>query len=79
MSSTKLIIPPEFEAAPKADRIEFVQNLWDQIARDPDTIPVPEHHKRILDERLSELERNEQAGRPWSEVRDELLATLRRN
>ena len=79
MSSTKFVIPPEFEAAPKAERIKFVQDLWDQIASDPASIPIPAHHKEILDQRLRELDKNPNTGRPWSEVRDELLATLRSN
>jgi len=77
MSSTKFKIAPDFEAAPKAERIEFVQELWDQIASDPEAIAIPAHHKRVLDERLQELGRNRDSSRPWAEVREELLATLR--
>lgn len=49
MSNTKLSIPPEFDEAPKEQRIAFVQELWDRIAQDPESVPVPESHKRILD------------------------------
>lgn len=75
--STKLKIPPEFDAVPKEQRIAFVQELWDRIARDPSSVPVPREHKRILDERLDAYRANPHAGRPWSEVRDRLLAKLR--
>jgi putative addiction module component (TIGR02574 family) len=75
--STKLNIPPEFDAVPKDQRIAFVQELWDRIAQDPDRVPVPDEHKRILDERLSAYRINPQPGRPWSEVRDQLLVKLR--
>jgi putative addiction module component (TIGR02574 family) len=75
--STKLNIPPEFDAVPKDQRIAFVQELWDRIAQDPDRVPVPDEHKRILDERLSAYRMNPQPGRPWSEVRDQLLVKLR--
>jgi putative addiction module component (TIGR02574 family) len=77
MSSTKLKISDEFESASKSERIEFVQELWDQIASDPDAVIIPEHHKSILDERLEELERNPESGQPWSEVRERLLTALR--
>ena len=77
MNTRKLPIPPEFDAASKEQRIAFVQELWDRIARDPESVPVPEHHRRILNERLDAYRTNPQAGRPWSELRDELLAKLR--
>ena len=79
MSATKLSIPPEFDAASEEQRIAFVQELWDRIAQNPDKLPVPEHHRRILDERLDEYRANPQPGRPWSEVREELLTKLGRS
>jgi len=75
--SAKLNIPPEFDSFPKDQRIAFVQELWDRIAQDPDRVPVPNEHKRILDERLSAYQLNPKPGRPWSEVRDQLLVKLR--
>ena len=76
MRNAKLAVPPEFDAAPKNQRIAFVQELWDRIAQDSDQIPVPDHHKRVLDKRLNAYRASPQAGRPWSEVREELLAKL---
>ncbi len=70
-------IPPEFDIIPKNQRIEFVQELWDRIAQDPDRVPIPDEHKRILEDRLNAYQTNPQAGRPWDEVREEILAQLR--
>jgi putative addiction module component (TIGR02574 family) len=75
--SAKLRIPLEFDTVPKEQRIAFVQELWDRIAQDPKNVPVPDEHKRILDERLNAYRANPQAGRSWSEMRDRLLAQLR--
>ena len=77
--SSNLKVPPGFDDAPKEQRIAFVQELWDRIAQDPARVPVPVEHQRILEERLSEYRANPIAGRPWSEVRDQLLAKLRRS
>ena len=77
MSDTKLTEPPEFDAASKEERIEFVQDLWDRIAHDQRSVPVPDSHKRILDGRLDAYQPNPHAGRPWNEVREELLSKLR--
>lgn len=75
--NTKLKVPPDFDAVPKDDRIAFVQELWDRIAQDPERLPIPKEHKRILDERLDAYEANPEPGRPWSEVRDQILSKLR--
>ena len=76
MSST-LTVPPEFDAVTEDERIAFVQELWDRIAQQPDRVPVPEEHKRILDERLDAYRADPKSGQLWSEVREQLLAKLR--
>jgi putative addiction module component (TIGR02574 family) len=77
MRDTELAVPPEFDAASKEERIEFVQDLWDRIAQDQSSVPVPDSHKRILDARLDAYQPNPHAGRPWNELREELLSKLR--
>ena len=73
-----LKVPPEFDSAPKEQRIAFVQELWDRIAQDPERVPVPPEHQLLLDERLKEYRADPKPGRPWSEVREQLLAKLRK-
>lgn len=75
--STNLKIPSEFDAASRDERIAFVQQLWDRIAQDPNRVPIPAEHKRVLDERLDAYQADPRPGRPWSDVRDQLLAKLR--
>ena len=72
----KLKAPPEFDTASKNQRIAFVQELWDRIAQDPDRVPIPDEHIQILEERLNAYRSNPKSGRPWNEVREELLASL---
>lgn len=79
MRSNKLQIPPEFTSAPKEQQIDFVHKLWDQIAQDPGSVPIPESHKKILKERLEALRANPHQGRPWAEVRDRLLDKVRKD
>lgn len=76
MSNPILVIPSEFDSAPQSQRIAFVQKLWDRIAHEPEKVPLPDSHKRILDERLNAYRASPQAGRSWSEVREQLLAKL---
>ena len=74
MTKKPLKIPSEFDNASVQERIEFVGRLWEEILRSGDDIPVPDHHKTILDERLRAYRANSLPGKPWSQVRDELLA-----
>jgi len=77
MSTTKTEIPQEFKDLPMESRIEYVQNLWDFIVESSEEVPVPDSHKQILDGRLAAFEASPGQGRPWSEVREELLHRLR--
>lgn len=63
----------EFRALSPAERILLVEELWDRIADEPQSVPVTPAQRAELDRRLDALEKNPDAGRPWSEVRDELL------
>jgi putative addiction module component (TIGR02574 family) len=76
--SANLKVPPGFDSAPKEQRIAFVQELWERIAQDPERVPVPPEHQQLLEERLKEYRANPGPGRPWSEVREQLLAKFRR-
>ena len=75
--ASKLTVPDDFDRAPDEQRIAFVQELWDRIAENPVRVPVPESHRRILEQRLSEYGANPSAGQAWPEVRDDLLSKLR--
>jgi putative addiction module component (TIGR02574 family) len=77
MSIEKHNIPQEFKDLPVQGRIEYVQDLWDFIVEGPEDIPVPESHKRILDERLAAYDAAADNGKPWAEVRENLLSKLR--
>lgn len=70
-------IPAEFQDASPAERIDFVQRLWDEIAQNPDSVPVTDEQRRILDERLRAYESDQDPGEPWAAVRDRILADIR--
>lgn len=54
-----------------SEKILLVEEIWDQVADSPKTLPIPEWHRAELDRRLAADVAD--AGRPWSEIRDELL------
>ena len=73
-----LSVPPGFDEMPVDDKIDFVQRLWTRIAKDPAHVPSPAWHARVLDERLAAMKRDGSRGVPWSEVRADVQARLRK-
>jgi putative addiction module component (TIGR02574 family) len=76
MAQPLTVPPPGFDDMTVEDKIDYVQALWDRIAASPESVPVPDWHAKLIDERLTDLEANPQDSVPWEEVRDELRAQL---
>jgi putative addiction module component (TIGR02574 family) len=68
--------PPGFDDLSVEEKIDYLQSLWGRIAASADTIPVPDWHREILDERLKDLEANPQAGDSWEAVQERLRKKL---
>lgn len=58
-----------------SERIQLVEDIWDSIAADPETLPLTDEQRAELDARIDDAEANPGAGQPWSEVRDRLLGS----
>jgi putative addiction module component (TIGR02574 family) len=56
-----------------ADRILFVEDVWDTIAASPESVPLTEAQREELDRRLEAYERNPDEGESWNEVKTRLL------
>ena len=77
--ANRLVLPPAgFDDLPVEDQIDYVQSLWDRIAAKPDQAPVPDWHKRVLEQRLAAHEAHPDAARRWEEVRDAIRSRLER-
>lgn len=64
--------PPGFDDLSVDEKIDYLQSLWDRIAATAETIPVPDWHRQILDERLNDLEADPAAGDSWEAVQERL-------
>jgi putative addiction module component (TIGR02574 family) len=73
MGSPLPVPPPGFDELNVDEQIDYVQALWDRIAANSDRVPVPDWHHEIIDERLRDLDAHPDAGRPWDEVKADLL------
>lgn len=69
--------PPGFDELSPDEKLEYIQALWDHFAEHPEDVPVPDWHRQVIAERLGAYRRGEMTARPWSEIREELLARLR--
>ncbi len=54
------------------ERLQLIEDIWDSIASNPNSLPVTDAQRRELDHRLAEYQANPQATRPWEEIRDAL-------
>jgi len=70
------IPPPGFDELSIDEKVRYVEALWDRIAAAPEEVRVPDWHRQLVSERLAEYRSDPRAGRPWREVRDELLREL---
>jgi len=59
---------PTFEQMSPAERIEYLQDLWDRIAEEPQAVPVTEAQRAELRRRVAAHRANPAAGVPWEQV-----------
>ena len=64
--------PPGFDELSVDEKIDYLQSLWDRIAATSETIPVPDWHRDILDERMKDLEAVPVSGDSWEVVQERL-------
>ena len=72
-----LPLPPGFDDLTVEEQLDYVQSLWDRIATRPEDLPVPDWHRRVLQERLEAHRADPGAARPWEEVRGEITEKLK--
>ena len=51
------------------EKIQLVEDLWDDIASHPELVPVPEWQKFELDQRKSNRKKNPKAASSWEDVK----------
>lgn len=63
----------QIEKLNKSEKLLLVEALWDSIASKPDDVPLPEHHKSVLDKRLKTLDEDTEEGTSWDKFREKYL------
>lgn len=77
MPKRTLSPPPGFAQLSVPEQIEYVQDLWEQIAVSSDAVSTPDWHLDIIRRRLQDFEHNPQIGRSWEEVRADIEQQLK--
>ena len=62
----------EVRQLPIREKIEMMEILWEDLRSRVDSAPVPEAHKRLLDERRAAVEAGTEEVLDWDEVKDNL-------
>ena len=52
-----------------SEKLQLVQDLWDDLAATPEAIPVHDWQKEELDRRKANLQKNPASGLTWEEVK----------
>jgi len=61
-----------FDQMSPAERILYVQDLWDRIAEHPEDVPVSDELKVELDRRLAEHRADPSSAVPWETLKARL-------
>lgn len=56
------------------ERIQLVEDIWDTIANEPESIKLTAEEKKIIDERLEAYHKNPDLGSPWEDVYKRIAA-----
>jgi putative addiction module component (TIGR02574 family) len=60
------------------ERLALAEARWESVEKDAADLPVHDWQKRLLDERLEDAGRRPDAWLTWDEVKERVLASIRR-
>ena len=65
----------EYQKLSISERIQLVEDIWDSIVADPNSITITEAQKQELDRRLENYNNNPQSGSTWDEVKKRIRSS----
>jgi putative addiction module component (TIGR02574 family) len=54
------------------ERLRMIEELWDSLSDQPESVPLTDAQRQELDRRLDDLERSGPKGIPWEEVLEQI-------
>ena len=61
---------------PVEERLQLVEDIWDSIAATPEAVPVPDWHKRVLDERERQIEAGKATFSDWETAKERIAKRI---
>ena len=55
-----------------SDKIAMMEKLWDDLCRDPESIPSPAWHQDVLEAREKEIKEGEASFTSFAEVKEKI-------
>jgi putative addiction module component (TIGR02574 family) len=68
---------PELQTLSPAEKFALAIELWDELATNPDEIPITDEQLQELDRRFKEYQRNPDNVVSWEEVKARVLSADR--
>ncbi|MFZ4800836.1 MAG: addiction module protein [Chlorobium sp.] len=65
---------PALAALTPAEKLQLIEELWEELSATPEEIPVPQWQLDELDRRRSEYAKNPSSGIPWEEVKRNIVS-----
>ena len=50
------------------ERLELIEELWDSLSGQPDSLALTDVQREELDRRIDEMDQDETLGEPWPDV-----------
>ncbi len=61
----------------REEKLALLEELWDNLAASPESIPLTDAQRVELDRRLDDLDREGPVGIPWEDVLDRIRRRAR--
>ena len=55
------------------EKVELAQQIWDSLAAEQDSISLTEQQKKLLNDRLSAFEADNDFGSSWQDVKNRIV------
>ena len=62
----------DIEKLAPEERLHLIEDLWESLRAQPESVPLTEPQREVLDRRLDELESGEVTVITWAEVKHRL-------
>ncbi|HDY86960.1 MAG TPA: hypothetical protein ENH82_02460 [bacterium] len=61
---------------PRNEKIELVLAIWDNIAQEQTDSEIPDEHKKLLDQRMQNIQNGNTKFKSWGEIKQKYRSLL---